>query len=185
MVQQPRKQSWLATLSPVKRTALGIIIIALAVVLGVLYGPHYTDTNTTTGDAPPQTVTVTKSLGMLNVNRNMVYRGVTITVLNVEQAHSFSDDGKSAYAHVKYVVRVRMHVQAPANQQGAVGIRYGDLAGLVLADGTILKARLSQLSPDVLPGQKQDGFIDFWVNTPLNLSSLTFTLDGSVIAFGK
>lgn len=171
-------------MSPVKRTILGIIIIALAVVLGVIYGPHYTDTNTTTGDAPPQTVTVTNSLGSLNVNRSLVYQGVTITVTSVEQAHAFSDDGKSAYAHVKYIVRVRVHVQAPTDQQGAVGIKYGDLAGLALADGTILKARLSQLSPDVLPGQKQDGFLDFWVNTPLTLSALTFTLGSNAVAFG-
>lgn len=183
MLQAPQKHGWLASMSPMKRTALGISIIALIVVLGVIYGPHYDVDNTTTGDTPPSAVIVTHALGSLNVNRSLIYQGVTITITNVEQASSFSDDNKSTYAHVQYIVRVRIHVQAPANQQGAVGIDYGNLANLTLADGTQLDARLSQISPDVLPNTSQDGFLDFWVNTPLNLPSLTFSLDGNTIAF--
>lgn len=166
-----------------KRTALGISIIALFVVLGVIYGPHYDVDNTTTGDSPPATVVVNNSLGLLNVNRSLVYQGVTITITSVEQASSFSDDAKSTYAHVKYIVRVRVHVQAPVNQQGAVGIDYGNLANLILANGTQLNANLSQISPDVLPHEQQDGFLDFWVNAPLKLSTLTFSLNGQTIAF--
>lgn len=166
-----------------KRTALGISIIALFVVLGVTYGPHYDVDNTTTGDSPPATVVVNNSLGSLNINRSLVYQGVTITITSVEQANSFSDDAKSTYAHVKYIVRVRVHVQAPANQQGAIGIDYGNLANLILANGTQLNANLSQISPDVLPKEQQDGFLDFWVNTPLKLSALAFSLNGQTIAF--
>ncbi len=185
MAQSPRKQGWLASISPVKRTVLGLIIIVIVGGLGVIYGPHYDVDNTTTGDTTPSTVTVNNSLNILNVNRSMVYQGVTITITNVEQAYSFSDDNKSSYAHVKYIVRVRVHVQAPASQQGAIGIDYGNLANLTLADGTQLSARLSQISPDVLPNTKQDGFLDFWVNAPLNLPSLVFNLDGNIIAFGS
>lgn len=163
---------------------LGLSIIALVVVLGVIYGPHYDVDNTTTGDTPPATVTVTNELGSLHVNRSLIYQGVTITVTNVEQATSFSDDDKSTYAHVKYIVRVLVHVQAPANQQGAVGIDYGNLANLVLGNGTQLNARLSQISPDVLPDTQQDGFLDFWVSTPVNLSALTFSLGGATIPLG-
>jgi ABC-type lipoprotein release transport system permease subunit len=183
MLQSSQKQGWLASMSPIKRTILGLSIIALIVVLGVIYGPHYDVDNTTTGDTPQSAVIVNHSLGVLNVNRSLIYQGVTITITNVEQATSFSDDNKSAYAHVKYIVRVRVHVQAPAKQQGAVGIDYGNLANLTLADGTQLEARLSQISPDVLPNTQQDGFLDFWVNTPLNLSALTFNLDGNSIVF--
>jgi hypothetical protein len=181
----PKKQGWLASMSPVKRTALGIIIIAMIVVLGVLYGPHYDDDNTTTGDAPPPTVTVTGLSGTLAVNRSIVYQGVTIKVTRVEQAQSFSDDGKSQYAHTKYVLRVYLHVQAPTSQQRPLGIDYASLAHLVLSDGTQLQSKLAQISPDVLPGQNEDGFLDFWVNSPLDLSSLTFTLAGNTIAFAR
>jgi hypothetical protein len=41
-----------------------------------------------------------------------------------------------------------------------------------------------QISPDILPGQNEQGFMDFWINAPLNLSSLTFSLAGNTIAFG-
>ncbi|MGH2507452.1 MAG: hypothetical protein ACRDHZ_08635, partial [Ktedonobacteraceae bacterium] len=136
MESPSKKQGWLASMSPMKRAALGIIIIALTVVLGVIYGPHYDVDNTTTGDTPPVPVIVSNALGTLNVNRSLVYQGVMITITNVEQATSFSDDNKSAYAHVKYIVRVSVHVQASAHQQGAIGIDYGNLASLTLANGT-------------------------------------------------
>ena len=183
-MSQPQKKGWLASLSPTKRTALGIIIIALIVFMGVKYGPHYNDDSTTTGDAPPPTVTVNGPAGSLSVNRSMVYQGVTITVTNVQQAQSFSDDGKSAYAHVKYIVRVNLHVQAPAKQQTAIGIDYCSLSHLVLADGSSLPCKLAQISPDILPGEQQDGFIDFWLNAPLQLSTLMYVLDTNSIVLG-
>ena len=181
---EAKKQGWLASMSPVKRTALGIVIIAIVVALGIIYGPHYDTDNTTSGDSPPPTVTVSGLSSSLAVNRSTVYQGVTITVTNVEQAKSFSDDGKSQYAHTNYVLRVYLHVQAPKQQQGPLGINYTGLVRLVLSDGTQLQSKLAQISPDVLPGQNEDGFLDFWVNSPLKLSSLTFTLAGNTIAFG-
>jgi hypothetical protein len=184
-VSQSHKKSWLASLSPVQRTTLGIIVIALVVIMGVIYGPHYDTDNTTTGDSPPPTVTVTGLASELTVNQSTVYQGVTVTVTSVAQAQSFSDDGKSQYAHTKYVLRVYLHVQAPKNQRGALGLNYPSLSRLVLHDGTQLSSNLAQISPDILPGQDEDGFLDFWVNTPLNLSQLAFTLNGSTIAFGK
>jgi hypothetical protein len=184
-MSQPQKKNWLTSLSPVQRTTLGIIIIALIVLMGAIYGPHYDTDNTTTGDSPPPTVTVTGQTSMLNVNRSLIYQGVTISVTNVVQAQSFSDDGKSQYAHTRYVLRVYLHVQAPKNQRGALGLNYPASARLLLSDGTAVSSNLAQISPDILPGQDENGFLDFWVKTPLNLSELAFALNGDTIAFGK
>lgn len=184
MSHTQQKKNWLAAMSPVQRTILGIVIIAIVVVFGVIYGPHYDTDNTTTGDTLPATVTVTGRVGTLNVNRSTVYQGVTVTVTRVEQARTFSDDGKSQYGHKKYVLRVYLHVQAPKSQQGALGLDYAELSRLVLSDGTQLQSSLAQISPDILPGQDESGFLDFWVDTPLNLSALTFTLNGNAVAFG-
>ncbi|HEX4713913.1 MAG TPA: hypothetical protein VH164_03195 [Ktedonobacteraceae bacterium] len=183
-MSQPKKRGWLASMSPLTRTILGLAVIAAAIILGVIYGPHYDVDNTTTGDSPPPTVTVSGLAGSLNVNRSIVYQGVTVTVTSVEQASSFSDDGKSQYAKTKYVLRVYLHVQAPAQQQGPLGIKYPDLARLVLSNGTPVQSNMVQISPDILPGQNEQGFMDFWINAPLNLSSLTFSLAGNTIAFG-
>jgi hypothetical protein len=166
------------------RTILGLGVIAIAVVLGVVYGPHYDDTNTTTGDALPPTVTVSGRVDMLTVDRSMVYRKVTITVTAVVQARSFSDDGKSQYAHTPYVLRVYLHVQAPRDQPGALGIDYPALARLVLRDGTRMRPGLVQVSPAVLPAQDERGFLDFWTTSPEKLSSLTLLLGGAALAFG-
>lgn len=184
-MSQLQKKGWLASLSPMQRTTLGIIVIALVVALGVVYGPHYDTDSTTTGDSPPPTVTVTGLTNALNVNRSVVYQGVTITVTRVAQAQSFSDDGKSQYTHTKYVLRVYLHVQAPPGQKGALGLNYTDLSRLVLSDGTQMRSNLAQISPDILPGQNEDGFLDFWVSAPLKLSELAFTLDGKAVVFGQ
>lgn len=183
-MSQPQKKGWLASLSPAKRTALGITVIALAVIWGVMYGPRYPDSNTTTGDAPPPTITVVGLAGSLQVNRSILRQGVTITVGDVQQAQSFSNDGKSRYAHVKYIIRVNLHVQAPADQQKAIGIDYCKLSRLVLSDGSSLPCKLAEISPAVLPGQQEYGFIDFWLtSSPLDLTSLRYVLDNDVIAF--
>lgn len=183
-MSQAPKQGWLASMSPLTRTLLGLAIIAVIVVLGVIYGPHYDNDDTTTGDAPPPTVTATGLASSLSVNRSIVYKGVTIAVTDVQQAASFSNDGKSQYAHTKYVLRVNLHVQAPKSQNGPLGIQYTDLTRLVLSDGTQVKSNMAQISPDILPGQDEVGFMDFWTNQQLNLSSLTLTLGGDSIAFG-
>ncbi len=158
-MSEQKKKSWLASLSPVQRTILGIAIIAIITVLGVIYGPHYDDDDTTTGDAPPPTVTVTGLSSELNVNRSIIYQGVTITVTNVQQAQSFSDDEKSSYAQVSYIIRVNLNIQAPASQQQAIGLNFCTLSYLVLANGSELPCKLAQLSPDILPGQDQTGYI--------------------------
>lgn len=183
MAEHPGR-GWLASLSPLVRTLLGLLIIAIMLVLGVIYGPHYDDTNTTTGDAPPATITVSGQSGRLTVNRSILYQKVTITVTAVVQAHSFSDDGKSQYAHVSSVLRVYLHVQAPENLPGALGINYPALARLVLPDGRQMRPDLVQVSPAILPAQNSSGFLDFWSAAPLQISSLTFLLGGRAIAFG-
>jgi hypothetical protein len=183
MSQPQKKKNWLASLSPLQRTTLGIIVIALVLVMGVIYGPHYDTDNTTTGDSPTPTVTVMGLASTLNVNRSMMYQGVTVTVTSVAQALAFSDDGKSQYTHTKYVLRVYLHVQAPKSQHSALGLDYTGLSRLVLSDGTQMSSNLAQISPDILPGQNEDGFLDFWVSTPLNLSQLAFILNGNTIAF--
>ncbi len=184
-MSQTQKKGWLASLSPVQRTILGIAVIAIVVVLGVMYGPHYDTDNTTTGDSPPPTVTVTGITNALTVNRSLHYQDATITVTSVELAQSFSDDGKVQYANMKYVLRVYLHVQAPGTQQGPLGLNYTSLSRLILSDGTQLRANLAQISPDILPNQNEDGFLDFWTNTPLNLTQLSFALNGVTIPFGR
>jgi len=185
MAEPQKMMSWLATLSPIQRTVLGMIAIALVVVIGMIYGPHYDTDNTTTGDSPAPTLTVKGLTSSLDVNHSIAYRGVTITVTRVMQAQSFSDDGKSQYGQEKYVLRIYLHVQAPKSQNGPLGLNYPELTRLILSNGTQLRSNLVQLSPDILPGQDEQGFLDFWTNTPLKLAQLALLLDGIPTAFGK
>ena len=182
-MSQLQKKSWLAAMSPMQRTILGLLIIAVVLVVGVIYGPHYDTDDNTTGYIPTPALTVNGQTGALTVNQSTVYQGVTVTVTSVMQAKTFSDDNKSQYAHTKYVLRVYLHVQAPKDQQGPLGIAFADLSRLVLSDGTQLRSNLVEISPDILPGQDDTGFMDFWVQEPLDLAQLSLTLNGQTIAF--
>lgn len=184
MSQVQKKKNWLASLSPMQRTVLGMVVIALVVAMGIVYGPHYDTDNTTTGDSPTPILTVNGLANSLDVNHSAVYQGVTVTVTRVMLARSFSDDDKSQYGHAKYILRVYLHVQAPKSQRGPLGLNYPDLTRLVLSDGTQLHSNLAQISPDILPGQDEQGFLDFWMNAPLNLAQLALLLNGDTIAFG-
>jgi hypothetical protein len=170
-------------MSPMQRTILGILAIAALLVVGVIYGPHYDTDDNTTGYLPTPTLTVNGQTSTLAVNQSTVYQGVTVTVTSVVQAQSFSDDNKSQYAHTKYVLRVYLHVQAPKDQKGPLGVDFADLSRLVLSDGTQIRSNLVQVSPDILPGQDNRGFLDFWVQQPLDLAQLSFALNGQTIAF--
>lgn len=183
MAQKRKKKNWLASLSPFQRTALGILVIAFVVFIGVVYGPHYDTDNTTTGDTQDATVTINGLARTLTVNRSLNYRDVKISVTNVELAQSFSDDGKSQYGHKKYVLRVNLRVQALRGQQGPLGLDFARLGSLILSDGSQVHANLAQISPDILPGQDTTGFLDFWVNSPYDLSQLGFDLAGQTLLF--
>jgi hypothetical protein len=183
-MSQPQKKNWLSSLPPWVRTGIGIGIIAVAVVWGVAYGPRYNDTNTTTGEGLPQPVEVTGSVSKLELHRSLVYQGVSVTVTDVEQAQAFSDDGKSTHHKVPYIIRLNLHVQSPSSQAGPVGIEYPKVARLVLADGTELTCNLADISPAILPGHDEEGFLDFWVDQTYTLSTLSFALGENKLAFG-
>ncbi|HKV56697.1 MAG TPA: hypothetical protein VJO32_00385, partial [Ktedonobacteraceae bacterium] len=126
-----------------------------------------------TGDTIPSTLTVTNLVGSMTVNRGADYNYIHITVVNVQQASKFSDDHKRVGA---YTIRVALSVQSDRGQQSPVGIDYAAIARLQLANGQRIVPKLVNMSPNVLPNQTYIGFIDFPVDSPVTLSSLTLQL---------
>ena len=166
--------------SPRNRTILGIVIIAILVVYTFLYAPKEPDANIgLINDSATPTVGITHLVGTLNVNHSMDVQGVHITVTQVQEAAAFSDDRVREGA---YTVRVYMHTLNPG--KSTIGLKYPTLARLVLPGGEVVKPKLVNLSPVVLPGLQQSGYIDFPVTTQISLSSLTLHMDNEAVAFG-
>jgi hypothetical protein len=161
--------------------AVAIAIIAFLVVIS-FFLPHESDSSTFVGETITPTVTVTNLVGTLTVNRSAVYNNVHFTVTKVSQAAAFSDDRKPAGV---YTVRVELQASSASSNQAPIGINYASLVKLVLPDGQAVSPKLVSLAPVFLPNQTQSGYMDFPVNSQVDLSSLMLRLgNGTMVAFG-
>jgi hypothetical protein len=174
-VQSPGPAKKRPRISHRAKVIIALVIIGIGVVLA-FFAPPEGDSNNITGDSIPATLTVTNLVGTLTVNRGADYNHVHITVAGVQQASSFSDDHKHSGA---YTIRVQLTAQTDAGQQSPIGLDYAAIARLQLASGQLIAPKLVNMSPNVLPGQAFTGFIDFPVDTQVNLSSLTLQLGSS------
>jgi hypothetical protein len=127
-------------------------------------------------------VTAKNLVSTLTVNHSFDYNNVHYTVARVLQASAFSDDHKPAGV---YTVRVEMHEHSDSSLQSPIGIEYPTLVRLVLPDGQSISPKLVSLSPLILPGGSQSGFMDFPVNTQVDLSTLMLRMGNeTIVAFG-
>lgn len=179
MSQAPAKKRPL--LSYRLRVILFLFGIAVLVVLTLLYAPRERDSSNVTGDAIPITVTVTNPLGSLTVNRGADFQSAQITVTQVIQASSFSDDTKRGG---NYVVRVELTAQNKSNLQTPIHIDYPSQARLQLANGQVVSPWLIAISPAILPNSTVSGYIDFAVAAPEQLSGMSLVLGNNTqVAF--
>jgi len=104
------------------------------------------------------------------LNETVNYAGVDITILNAQQASSFSDDNNSS---TNELVRLNLNEKAGS----AVGsFLYGDVMRLVLPDKTtIVPSRAqSDIGPD--QGTTRKNWIDFTVPTNIKIDQLALLL---------
>ena len=104
------------------------------------------------------------------LNETVNYAGVDITILNAQQASSFSDDNNSS---TNELVRLNLNEKAGP----AVGsFLYGDVMRLVLPDKTTIVP--SRAQNDIAPeqGTTRTNWIDFTVATNTKIDQLTLLL---------
>ena len=171
MSQAPAKKRQL--LSYRLRVILLLIGIAVLVVLTLLYAPRERDASNVSGDAIPITVTITNPLGSLTVNRGVDFQSAHITVTQVVQASSFSDDTKRGG---NFIVRVELMAHNKSNPQIPLHIDYPSQARLQLANGQVVSPWLISISPSILPNSTLSGYIDFNVPAPQQLSTMSLVL---------
>jgi hypothetical protein len=105
-----------------------------------------------------------------HLNETVNFAGVDITILNVQQASSFSDDNNSSTNKL-----VRLNLQEKAGS--AVGsFLYSDVMRLVLPDKTTIvpSSEQSDIRPD--QGTTRTNWIDFTVPTNTKIDQLTLLL---------
>ncbi|MBV9230846.1 MAG: hypothetical protein JOZ18_16170 [Chloroflexi bacterium] len=173
---KPKRKFRLLPRSPRARTALGVAVILLMVILS-FWAPPEGETNNVTGDqAAVPTVSVTNLIETVSINRNVEVNNVRVTILQAQIAKKFSDDRKRAGA---YTVRVQVHTRN--NGDTIVGNDYISLVHLVLPDGTMITPKYVSVKPEELPHGFQAGYFDFPVSNPVPLSSLSLRFDSNTV----
>jgi hypothetical protein len=153
--------------------ALGIILFFVVI---SFFLPPEGDSNNVTGDLPDTpTVSIIHPVGTLMVNRSVVLSSVRITVTQVQEAKAFSNDPKRAGVYT-----VRVYVQTFNESQATVGVDYASQVRLLLPGGQVIAPKYVAVAPVMLPHQNRNGFVDFPVTTPVDLSSLVLRLGGSM-----
>jgi hypothetical protein len=164
------------------RRAKVILALAVIFILVVLsfFAPPEGDSNNVTGDSPvTPTVSITHLVGTLIVNHGAVLSGVQITVTQVQEAATFSNDRKRGGTFT-----VRVYVQTLNGGHALVGIDYSSQVRLLLPGGQVIAPKYVTVAPVSLPNQKQDGYFDFPVPTQVDLSSLMLRLGSeATVAF--
>jgi hypothetical protein len=164
------------------RIIAALAVIALLVVIVVFFFPRERDSTIVIGDTVGPTVTAKNLVSTLTVNHSFDYNNVHYTVGTVSQASAFSDDHKPAGV---YTVRVEMQARSDSSLQEPIGIDYSSLVRLILPDGQAILPKLVSLAPLILPNGTASGYIDFPVNTQLDLSSLMLKMGNeTTVAFG-
>lgn len=162
-------------------TALAVMLILMF--SGIIFFMAYSHlpragagNSNTTSDLVTPTVAMTRPIGSLTLNRNVVVNGVQITVTQVQQAAGFSDVQQQAGPYT-----VRVYVQTKNSGQAPVGINFSAQARLLLPDGRAISPRVMSISPVMMPHVTQVGFFDFPVQKPVSLRTLTLHLDTQMV----
>jgi hypothetical protein len=106
-----------------------------------------------------------------NVQRTADYAGLQYTVVNIQYATSFADDGIHPGSAV---VRVNMNVANKTSEQ--ISVIYYDIARLLAPHISALNPTNVSLSVGPKPGTSETGWIDFSAPAGLQLSALKLQL---------
>ena len=180
---KPQKDSSKGVLGQIGCGVLVIILLVLAVcgasgyfayrwVSGLAISTPVTSTNTGTGNgtgngAPANSITPTIAPASLQMNATVTYSSVVITLGNVQEASSFTDD---ANANSPVLLRVNITEHNPT--ANGVSLFYSDNFRLLLPDGTSVVPTSEQNGGGVDQAVNRPNWIDFPLTSKMDISKL-------------
>src|SRR5205807_2088261 len=180
---QPQKDASRSVLSQIG-CGVGLIILAvLAVCGGTGYlgyrwlvstsnSVHTTTTsNTGTGNNTGSNGTV--PLTTKNINAALTYASVDITILNAQEASSFTDDSNTSSP-----VLLRLNMKEHNPSANTIFLSYGENFHLILPDGTSVTPASEHDNGAVDQAVTQTSWVDFPLSSSMDISKLTLRLGG-------
>jgi zinc-ribbon domain len=180
---KPQKDSSKGVLGQIGCGVLVIILIVLAVcgasgyfayrwVSGLASNSPVTSTNNGTGNSTPaNSITPTIAPLSLKMNAAVTYASVAITLGNVQEASSFTDD---ANANSPVLLRVNITEHNPTT--GSIYLFYNDNFRLLLPDGTSVVPVSEQNSGGIDQAVNRQNWVDFPLASKMDISKLTLQI---------
>ncbi|HLJ33849.1 MAG TPA: hypothetical protein VKU38_09380 [Ktedonobacteraceae bacterium] len=112
----------------------------------------------------------------LNVHRTAMYAGLDFTVTSVQYATSFADDDMHSSQGI-----VRLNMIAANKSPDHINVIYYDIARLLLPKSSPITPSNVNLSVDPASKTSASGWIDFPVNTAVQLSTLKLQLGSTTL----
>ena len=163
---------------------VGVAILLILLVLGAAGYFGYklltsaassVPTSTTTGTGSTATTgtgsTPSVPLTTAQINAQITYSSTDLTILNAQEASSFSDDPGGSTP-----VLVRLNVKEHNPTTGTVYLSYGDNFRLILSDGTSVAPGNEHDSGGIDQTVTRANWIDFPLSSSVDLSKLTLRL---------
>ena len=192
---QPQKDSSRSVLGQISCGVLLVILIPLLVCGGLIFAGYYyvshsisaaqqtatangsSGNSSNTGSGGPQTGTTPQSTAgvtTVQLNAMVTYASVDITILDAQQANSFTDDANPAQPGL-----LRLDIREHNPTTGNISYFYSEMTRLILPDGSSVVPNTSQkpYGPDA--SSTRTNWIDFPVATSVTINKLILRLGQS------
>ena len=151
-----------------KRGRLGVLLVLLVLLLLIGIGSYVAlnllhGGSASGGTQPPITTTP--------LNTTVTYAGVTLTIVNAQQADSFVHDPNTA---TDGMLRLTIQEQNPTASR--VSWLYSDIARILLPDKSVVSPTFVNATVGIAPGATQRSTVDFAVPHSDKLNQLTLLL---------
>jgi hypothetical protein len=158
------------------RTTLIVFVVAVigVIALFMIYS-HFPAANPAQGtfnDFSTPIATPNNPISSLTVNRSVTVSGLQLTIMQVQQAGSFSDADKHSG---RYTVRVYLKTHN-AGQEPA-DVDFVNRMRLLLPNGQAIAPQVLTIYPLTMPQASQVGFIDFPLQNTVQLEGVMIRFD--------
>ncbi|GHO50010.1 zinc ribbon domain-containing protein [Ktedonospora formicarum] len=149
------------------RGGLGKIFLIIVLVLAFLSSGGYIAYALLSGNATQPQIT------SRTLNTTVKYAGIDVTITQLEQATSFTDDPHSSSDGM-----LRIHLQAENKTSVPTNMVYSEITRLVLPGGKIVTPTYVNGNAGLAAGKSHSDYVDFAVASNTNLDKLALRLGG-------
>ncbi|MDQ2888671.1 MAG: zinc-ribbon domain-containing protein [Chloroflexota bacterium] len=179
---KPQKDSSKGVLGQIGCGVLAVILVVLALCGGAgFFAYHYITTAAHSGIATVTTGNTSSSVNDVTptvappvtspVNAALIYADVNITVVDAKQGGGFADDPGTSTPSV-----VRIDLKEENKTTHSSGYYYGDMARLLLPDGTSVKPDNTQILTGPDATISRTNWVDFSVSSKIDVAKSTLVL---------